>query len=91
MERSDAALILSEYETGAALAKVALRLGRERLLCGNVGTAQLPVATRTEIGEAMKKIMADFRKLWLVRNRPGGLEDSVARMAPVLDALCQKP
>ncbi|MBU4459108.1 MAG: hypothetical protein KJ579_00965, partial [Verrucomicrobia bacterium] len=87
MDRDDAALILAEFETDAALARIALRLGRERILNGDVGTEQLPVATRRAIADELETTRTQFRKLWLARNRPGGLPDSTARMQTLIDDL----
>ena len=35
---------------------------------------------RRELDEDMQAIIAEYRQLWLARNRPGGLEDSVGRL-----------
>lgn len=87
MARGDAGAILAEFETDAALAKVALRLGRERLVSGDAGISQVPVAAKAEIAGELERIMEHFRELWLLRSRPGGLQDSVGRMRDLVDVL----
>jgi hypothetical protein len=34
---------------------------------------------RRELDQDMHGFIAEYRRLWLARNRPGGLADSVAR------------
>jgi hypothetical protein len=34
-----------------------------------------------ELARELKQIIAAHKKCWLARNRPGGLDDSVARLA----------
>ncbi len=89
MARPDASTVLAEFGTDAALAKIALTIGRERISCGNVGTSDLPEAGRKAIAEDLEKVVAQFRDLWLVRNRPGGLADSTGHFQPLLNLLNQ--
>lgn len=87
MGRDDAALILDEYETNVALARIGLRLGRERIINGDVGIAELPAAIRAAIAAELDQTMARYRKLWLARSRPGGLAESIGRMQALQDRL----
>ncbi len=66
MQRADAALIQAEIRNGARL----LQYGCDRFLGRD--PAELDVERETIIGE--------HRRLWLARNRPGGLADSVAKL-----------
>ena len=80
MARDDAATILGEFETDAQLARIALHLGRDRIACGDVGTLQLPKAKRLAAASDLEAAITRFKELWLQRNRPGGLQDSMGRL-----------
>ena len=71
MARPDAALITREYEHTARLLRHAC--GRGLLALGQGDEARL----RRELDADMGEIIEEYRSLWLARNRPGGLEDSV--------------
>ncbi|HDP36014.1 MAG TPA: glycoside hydrolase [Candidatus Hydrogenedentes bacterium] len=87
MNRDDAELILAEFEMNACMALFAVRLGEERLKAGGVGTAQLPADARALLSGELDQIITEYKTLWLARNRPGGLGDSVARLETVLRLL----
>lgn len=87
MARADAATVVAEFGTDAALAKIALRLGRDRIASGDVGTSQLPAAKRKAVAQSLQEAVGQFKELWLVRNRPGGLADSTARFDSLIDRL----
>ncbi len=89
MVRTDAATVVAEFGTDAALAKIALRLGRERIACGDVGTAQLPAEKRKAVAKDLQQVVEQFKTLWLVRNRPGGLADSTSRLEALTARLNQ--
>lgn len=73
IERPDAALIAGEYSWTARLMRHACRRGLLAL-----GGDDRP-DTRAELDADMAELIEDYRRLWLARNRPGGLADSVAR------------
>lgn len=79
MDRSDAQLILDEFALNVDMALFALQLGEERLKAGT-GTAALPESVRRSLVEDLNQIIERFQSLWLARNRPGGLSDSVGRL-----------
>jgi hypothetical protein len=87
MARPDADLVVAEFNNDAALAKIALRLGRERIACGDLGTSQLPAEKRKPIAQDLQKVVDKFKELWLARNRPGGLADSTSRLQGLVDRL----
>ena len=72
MDRPDAELIADEVRNAAAMLRHGCRRGRRRL-----GTEKLSDA---EMAEDLKRIIAEHRRLWLARNRPGGLSDSARRL-----------
>lgn len=72
MARPDAVQIQREYELTARM----LRLGARKLLYA-LGD---PAVSLTQVQQELAAVMADYRILWLRRNRPGGLDSSVQRM-----------
>jgi len=71
MARPDASLIVDEFAHNARMAMTACRMGRMLL------------ATDTRAGSLARlvpdfeAIVAEHRRVWFARNRPGGLEDSL--------------
>lgn len=77
-----------EIEWVAALLQVACRLGRARLEVGRAVPVQdLPAAVRRRLLDAYAPLVATHGPLWLSRSRPGGRQDSVARLERLLDRL----
>lgn len=75
--RPDAALVVDELQNAIALVTIACRDGRLR--CEGDGTiAGIPEPTRHELAEALRPVTEEHERLWLARNRPGGLPDSLA-------------
>jgi hypothetical protein len=75
--REDAALVVAELTNAIALVEVLCRDGRARV--GGDGTlAGIPPAERAELSDALEPITREHERLWLARNRPGGLRDSRA-------------
>lgn len=72
MVRPDALQIQREYELTARM----LRLGARKLLYA-LGDSTVSLA---QVQQELTAVVADYRLLWLRRNRPGGLESSVQRM-----------
>ena len=75
--RSDGDLVIEELATAAALVAVLCRDARARLAVdGWLGS--VPQTTRDRLAAELEPLIAAHRRLWLARNRPGGLEDSAA-------------
>jgi len=76
IERPDSTLILDEYRNTARLLRHACRRGL--LLTNSKGfdVARFQRELDTDMGE----IIAEYKRIWLARNRPGGLKDSVGRL-----------
>jgi hypothetical protein len=75
MQRPDVNLIKDEFTATAHLMRHACR--RAQLFLGANGSSAS--ALRRELDHDMHGFIAEYRRLWLARNRPGGLADSVAR------------
>lgn len=64
------------------------RLGIARsTLSDPLALATLPSATRGPLARELADLIDRHRALWLVRNRPGGLDDSARRLEQTLVAL----
>ncbi|MCK4449475.1 MAG: hypothetical protein KAX26_02665, partial [Anaerolineae bacterium] len=85
MARPDAELIADEFRNAAALLRHACHLGIARLHAEGGDIASIPLETRQTLASELEEIVAEYRRLWLSRNRPGGLADSVGRMERLLN------
>jgi len=76
MPRKDAALILEEFSNTVRLMRHACRRGQ--LMFGE--SAAGSAAARRALDDDLRDAIREYRRLWLARNRPGGLADSAARL-----------
>ncbi len=74
----DASLVLREYDLTLRLLRHACQRGR---LAQNPDTAG-SAALRGEPGRDLQGLVEEYRAIWLARNRPGGLADSLSRFVP---------
>jgi len=81
--RSDGALVIDELGAGAALVSLLCRDARARLETDGWLTS-VPAVRRQELAADLEPLIETHRRLWLARNRPGGLEDSVAWLEHLL-------
>jgi len=75
--RADGALVVEELQAGAALVSLLCRDARARLE-GDGWLASVPDARRQELAADLEALIETHGELWLARNRPGGLDDSLA-------------
>jgi hypothetical protein len=66
----DAKLITDEFRNAAAMLRHCIAIGRVK------------IGQQRRVESDVAPIIAEHRRLWLARNRPGGLEDSVQRLQP---------
>ena len=79
MARPDAALIADEFRNAAAMM---------RLACDHGSAALRSRALRCPaLAPELRRIIGEHRRLWLARNRPGGLHDSARRLEKRLETL----
>ncbi len=76
-ERADGASLIDETVFGADLVGLLVRDARARL-AGDGGLASVPESVRADLGRELVELEERYRALWLTRNRPGGLDDSMA-------------
>ena len=82
--RADGDLIIDEVRTGAALVALMCRDARARLE-GDGWLASVPEDRRQSLADELEPLIDAHRRLWLSRNRPGGLDDSAAWLENVLE------
>ena len=80
MDRPDADLVEDEFRNAARLLRHACRLGSAKLATRKSGGA-VKVGT---LAKDLQEIIPEHRRLWLARNRPGGLRESAGRMEKLL-------
>jgi len=83
----DAEIAVQEMKTAAKLADWGCRFVEARLKTKEHDVYQMKAKTRRALAKELTAIAAEHRQTWLLRNRPGGLDDSVARMDKVIALL----
>jgi hypothetical protein len=88
VDRPDAALVAEEFAWAADFLRLGARIGLARLRAGASAPAgAIPAETRAGLASDLRNLIERHRRLWLQRNRPGGLDDSAARLERALAAL----
>ena len=65
----------------AQMLELACRIGLARLeASGNGDLADVGTAARRALLDRLQPLLDDYPLLWLARNRPGGLRDSIGRL-----------
>jgi hypothetical protein len=75
--RADAVLLVDEIHWSIDIVDLVTRDGRARL-AGDGTIGSVPSAVRQEFASQLNELIDRYRRLWLARNRPGGLDDSVS-------------
>jgi len=86
----DAELTRQEFALAGDLVRFACRLGIARRNAGGVGTSELPDEAKRALAAELEPLVPRFRRLWLARNRSGGLTDSAGRFENLLAALASE-
>lgn len=82
----DSTIIIQEIELAAKLAIHATHLGVARLEADEKKIENIPAVKRKELYDELKSLIETHKKLWIVRNREGGLHDSAGKMENLLNA-----
>ena len=85
MKCDDAELIKAEIKNGAALAKHAYKMAIIRLKTKSQTVSDIPKKNRQKLADELKKIIKEYKKIWLKRNRKGGLNNSVKKLDSLLN------
>jgi len=75
----------AELANSIALARVVVDDGRGRN-AGDGTLSGIDPKTRTELADRLEPVIDAHRALWLARNRPGGLDDSVSWLERLRDS-----
>ncbi|MCH7226897.1 family 20 glycosylhydrolase [Verrucomicrobiaceae bacterium E54] len=86
----DGGLVIEEIRHSAELVLFACDLFDARLAAEGNEMAKVPEAERQRLAGKLRSLLASHEKLWLQRNRVGGLADSKERMTPLLNLLENK-
>jgi hypothetical protein len=88
MVREDADLVSAEICWAAQMLELACRIGQARQSVGfERDLHQVPAPQRAELATELKPLIEQQREMWLSRSRPGGLDDSIARLELTLEQL----
>jgi hexosaminidase len=88
MNCPDAERILQEYGWVADMLSFGARLGAVRAAAGmDKPIGELPADTRAALAGELRPLIERHREVWLLRNRPGGMEDSRKWLRKVLKQL----
>ena len=86
----DHKIVIAELEQACDLALHGVKLGIARLQVKDYQTLSIPYEKRKALANDLEKIIKNHKKLWVVRNRPGGLRESAGRMEELHDYYLQK-
>lgn len=80
----DSIIIIAETELAAKLALHSIHLGLARLEAKDKATENIPAEKKAELEKELKPLIEQHKKLWIVRNRVGGIDDSAGKMENLL-------
>lgn len=83
----DAKIILKEVKQASHLALFGIHLGLERLKAKDMKTENIPKKTRQKLALELEGLIEHHTDIWVVRNREGGLSDSVSKLEDLLNYL----
>ncbi|GAB4574213.1 MAG: hypothetical protein Kow0077_19630 [Anaerolineae bacterium] len=84
MIRLDADLVMDEYDLASSLLRHACKLGQARQAAPGQALAHVPSRARARLAEELDALIEEYRRIWLARNRAGGLADSAGRLERLL-------
>jgi len=85
MDRANAQQITDEVSNAAKLLRHACSLAIVWLETTDGKISNIPQNVRKELAGDLAEIINEHKRLWLLRNRQGGLADSAARMEKILE------
>jgi len=83
-QSEDAEIVLKETRQAAYLALFGVHLGLARLEASDQSTANIPKQKREELAKELEALIESHKKLWVIRNRAGGLQDSSTKLEDLL-------
>ncbi len=76
----DGKIIQKEIKQAAELARFGAHLGLARLKAKDKSTAHIPKKEKEKLATELKEIIEGHKKIWTIRNRAGGLQDSAGKL-----------
>jgi len=83
-DRDDAGLLSDEFQLAASLMRHACRFGIARLAAPGGAAESIPKAGRKALSADLAPVVGEYRRVWRLRNREGGLSDSAGRLDRLL-------
>ncbi len=88
MRRPDADLVVDEFRFVGRLLRFATLMWMARLQVGiHLPMRSLPAGVRRGLAAEVGRLVAEHRRLWAQRSRPGGLGESLSFLTAVADAM----
>jgi len=84
MDVSDSKLVKDEMICAANILRHACRMSMAKIDSPTKKIDGIPAKKRAELAKKLEDIVVEYKRIWLTRNRPGGLEDSVAKFEKIL-------
>ncbi|MFX0063993.1 MAG: hypothetical protein ACFFC7_17625, partial [Candidatus Hermodarchaeota archaeon] len=88
MDRKDADLIIKEFQWVADILKFACEYGVARINAGiDIPISEIPSETKSILAKKLTVLIDQHRQIWLERNRPGGLDNSITYLSRIKSLL----
>jgi hypothetical protein len=87
MRRDDAEQIVDEYRCAVEMADIGAAIGAVKYARVTGAPASKLRAGYKRVAKRIDAVVPEYERLWLDRNRPGGLRDSVSRLTSLAAAL----
>lgn len=84
-QSEDSVIIIEETEQAANLALHGIHLGIARLYAKDKATENIPKEVKAELIAELEPLIENHKELWIVRNRPGGLQNSAGKLENLLN------
>ena len=82
----DADQVVAETRLAAEFCRHACKQAQYKLKTPGGDLKEVSTEGRTELRDELRGLIKRFKKLWLIRNRSGGLADSTGRLEKILGA-----
>ncbi|MDT0295109.1 family 20 glycosylhydrolase [Mesonia ostreae] len=83
----DADIILKEMKQASNLALFGIHLGLERLKAKGMKTENISTKRKKELAAELSTLIQKHKKIWMLRNREGGLSDSASKLEDLVNYL----
>jgi len=83
----DAKIIKAEMTLAVNMAKLACKIGLARIEVSTKELEKISASKRKALSTEFENLIKEHRKLWILRNRPGGLQVSAGNLERGLQEL----